>query len=142
MALSEQENQEWRDRFRHLIVETNFIKSLGVVVESWSPDGVVLRAPFSEQLTNDGREYHGGVIAALLDTAGAAAVWAGHDFNKGFKASTVSMTVNYVGRAQGDLVAGARCVKRGRDVHFSEMQVTDPGGTLVATGLLVYRIVP
>jgi uncharacterized protein (TIGR00369 family) len=142
VALSDEENQKWRDRFRQLMVETNFIKSLGVVVDAWGPDGVVLRAPFSEQLTNDGREYHGGVIAALLDTAGAAAVWAGHDFNKGFKASTVSMTVNYVGRAQGDLLASAHCVKRGRDVHFSEMRVNDPSGTLVATALLVYRIVP
>jgi len=124
------------------MVETNFIKSLGIVVDGWSAEEVVLRAPFSEQLTNDGREYHGGVVAALLDTAGAAAVWAGHDFDKGFRASTVSMTVNYVGRAQGDLIATARCVKRGRDTHFSEMRVNDPSGTLVATASLVYRIVP
>jgi len=142
VALTEEENAKWRERFRHLMVETNFIKSLGIVVDAWSAEEVVLRAPFSEQLTNDGREYHGGVVAALLDTAGAAAVWAGHDFDKGFRASTVSMTVNYVGRAQGDLIATARCVKRGRDTHFSEMRVNDPSGTLVATASLVYRIVP
>jgi uncharacterized protein (TIGR00369 family) len=142
VALTEEENAKWRERFRRLMVETNFIKSLGIVVDAWSAEEVVLRAPFSEQLTNDGREYHGGVVAALLDTAGAAAVWAGHDFDKGFRASTVSMTVNYVGRAQGDLIATARCVKRGRDTHFSEMRVNDPTGTLVATASLVYRIVP
>jgi uncharacterized protein (TIGR00369 family) len=142
MALSEQEQHDWRERFRSIMVGTNFIKGLGVVVDEWSPDGVVLRVPFADGLTNDGREYHGGVIASLVDTTGAAAVWAGHDFDKGLRASTVSMTVNYTGRAQGDLVATARCVKRGRDLSFSEIVVNDTGGTLVATGTLVYRIVP
>jgi len=142
MALTDEEQQEWRDRMRALMVGTRFIKTLGTTVEDWGPDGVVLRVPFAEHLTNDGREYHGGVIAALMDTAGAAAVWAGHDFDRGLKASTVSMTVNYTGRARGDLLATARCVKRGRDTHFSEIQVHDPEGTLVATGTLVYRIVP
>lgn len=127
---------------RTVMVGTRFIKALGTEVEQWGADGVQLRVPFAEDLTNDGREYHGGVIAALMDTAGAAAVWAGHDFDRGLKASTVSMTVNYTGRARGDLIATARCVKRGRDTHFSEIQVHDPNGTLVATGTLVYRIVP
>lgn len=142
MALSDEEQEEWRARMRTLMVGTRFIKTLGTEVEEWSPEGVRLRVPFAEHLTNDGREYHGGVIASLMDTAGAAAVWAGHDFDRGLKASTVSMTVNYTGRAQGDLIASARCVKRGRDTHFSEIQVRDPNGTLVATGTLVYRIVP
>ena len=142
MALTEAEQRRYRESFRKLMVGTLFIASLGVVVDEWSEEQVVLRAPFREQLTNDGREYHGGVIAALIDTAGAAAVWAGHDFDKGHKASTVSMTVNYTGRAEGDLLATARCVKRGRELSFSEIQVHDPRGRLVATGTLVYRIVP
>jgi uncharacterized protein (TIGR00369 family) len=140
--MSEQEQQEWRDRFSKIMVRTNFIKSLGVVVDAWSADGVILRIPFAEHLTNDGKEYHGGVIGALVDTAGAAAVWAGHDFDKGMRASTVSLTINYVGRAQGDLLGKAHCVKRGRDLSFSEIRVEDTHGTLVATGTLVYRIVP
>jgi uncharacterized protein (TIGR00369 family) len=142
MALTAAEQQEWRDRMRELMPRTRFIASLGLVVDEWSPDEVRVRIPFDERLTNDGREYHGGVIAALLDTAGACAVWAGHDFDKGVRASTITMTVNYCGRAQGDLIAIAHCVRRGRDLHFSEMRIEDPEGTLVATGTLVYRIIP
>ena len=142
VALDEIEQQEWRARMRNVMVSTRFIKSLGVTAVTWEPDEVVLRVDFDDRLTNDGKEYHGGVIAALMDTAGAAAVWAGHDYDKGLRASTVSMTVNYVGRAQGDLLATARCVKRGRDLNFSEIHVDDTNGTLVATGTLVYRIVP
>jgi uncharacterized protein (TIGR00369 family) len=142
VALDETDQAEWREQMRKLMVGTRFIASLGVTVVTWEPDGVLLRVPFDERLTNDGKEYHGGAIAALMDTAGAAAVWAGHDYDKGLRASTVSMTVNYVGRAQGDLLASARCVKRGRDLNFSEIRVDDTKGTLVATGTLVYRIVP
>jgi uncharacterized protein (TIGR00369 family) len=140
--MTDEEQAKWRARMRDVMVGTNFIAGLGAEVQTWNTEEVVLRVPFAERLTNDGREYHGGVIAALMDTAGAAAVWAGHDFDKGLKASTVSMTVNYTGRAKGDLLAIARCVKRGRDLAFSEIRVEDPSGTLVATGTLVYRIVP
>lgn len=140
--MTDEEQAKWRARMRAVMVGTNFIAGLGAEVQTWTAEEVVLRVPFAERLTNDGREYHGGVIAALMDTAGAAAVWAGHDFDKGLKASTVSMTVNYTGRAKGDLRAIARCVKRGRDLSFSEIRVEDPSGTLVATGTLVYRIVP
>jgi uncharacterized protein (TIGR00369 family) len=141
MPLTEDEQREWRARMRDIMVGTRFIKAMGTVVERWDPDEVRLRVPFAEHLTNDGKEYHGGAIAALMDTAGASAVWAGHDFDRGLRASTVSMTVNYTGRAQGDLIAVARCVKRGRDTSFSDIRVEDPQGTLVATGTLVYRIV-
>jgi uncharacterized protein (TIGR00369 family) len=140
--LSEDEQREWRTRMRDVMTGSRFIASLGIVAERWSEDGVRLRLPFDERLTNDGREYHGGAVGALVDTAGASAVWAGHDFEKGLRASTVSMTVNYVGRGQGDLLGHARCVKRGRDLAFAEIRVEDEKSTLVATGTLVYRIVP
>ncbi len=141
MALTETEQATWRERFSKLMVRTKFIASLGTRVELWSADEVRLRVPLADQLTNDGKEFHGGVIAALVDTSGASAVWAGHDFDTGLRASTVSMTVNYCGRAQGDLIGIARCVRRGKDLHFSEIRIEDEHGALVATGTLVYRIV-
>ena len=141
MPLTEAEQAEWRERMRSVMVRTRFIASLGTTVESWDADEVRLRVPFAEHLTNDGKEFHGGVIASLLDTVGASAVWAGHDFDRGVKASTVSMTVNYCGRARGDLIGIGTCVRRGRDLHFAQMRIEDEHGTLVATGSLVYRIV-
>ena len=129
--------------FRDQMTRTPYIGGLRIVVEEWSPDGARLRLPFAEHLTNDGTAYHGGVVASLVDTAGAAAVWAGHDYDKGMRAATVSLTVNYIGAGRGtDLVADAVCVKRGRDLNFSEIRVTDTEGRGVATATLVYRIVP
>jgi uncharacterized protein (TIGR00369 family) len=142
MALTDEEQATWRARMAEVMVGSRFIASLGITVEHWADDGVTLVLPFDEHLTNDGREYHGGAIAALVDTAGASAVWAGHDFDRGLRASTVSMTVNYIGRGTGDLVATAHCTRRGRDISFASIEVADRGGTAVATGSLVYRIVP
>jgi uncharacterized protein (TIGR00369 family) len=141
MALSDEEQSRQRAAMREVLTSTPYIAGLGVVVERWDPDGVQLRLPFHERFTNDGAVYHGGAVASLIDTTGAAAVWAGHDFDKGVRAATVSMTVNYTGAARGvDLVADAECIRRGRDLSFAEIHVRDPEGKLVASASLVYRI--
>lgn len=143
MTLGAEEQARRRAAMREIMTSTPYIGALGIVIERWGADGVTVRLPFAERLSNDGRAYHGGAIASLVDTAGAAAVWAGHDFDKGVRAATVSMTVNYTGGTRGtDLLADAVCVKRGRDLAFSEIHVRDTDGHPVAHGTLVYRIVP
>ncbi|HVM39949.1 MAG TPA: PaaI family thioesterase [Acidimicrobiia bacterium] len=124
--------------------KTPYIEGMGMVPEVWEADGVRIRLPFDATLSNDGRVFHGGAIASLMDTAGAAAVWAGHDFDKGAKAATVNMAINYyLGAAyESDLLAEARCVKRGKELAFSEISITDAAGKAVASGVLTYRIVP
>jgi uncharacterized protein (TIGR00369 family) len=121
---------------------TPFIGGLGIVIERYEPDDVTLRLPFRADLTNDGTVYHGGVIAATIDTAGACAAWSNHDFDKGARASTVSMTVQYVGAARtSDLICQARTVRRGKELTFTEITATDADGAVVAHAVQVYRIV-
>lgn len=128
---------------RSLMPSTPYMGRLGLVVERWEPEAVRLRIPFDPELTNDGSVYHGGAVASLVDSAGAAAVWAGHDFDKGQRAATISISVNYTGAArESDLIAEAVCVRRGRELSFSEIRVCDESDRLVAQGSLVYRIVP
>jgi uncharacterized protein (TIGR00369 family) len=143
VTLTDGEQDERRAFLRDRMCSTPFIEGLGMVIEQWSPEGARLRLPFKAELTNDGAAFHGGTIASLIDTTGAAAVWAGHDFDKGARAATVSLTINYIGAAlSADLVADAVCVKRGKDLAFAEIRVADDAGKPVATGSLVYRIVP
>lgn len=142
MSLTEEEQQEHRQTVRTFMFKTPYIENMGMVPEEWSEQGVRIRLPFDEKLSNDGRVFHGGAVASLMDTAGAAAVWAGHDFDKGAKAATVNMAINYLGAAyEQDLVAEAVCVKRGKELAFSEIRITDVERKPVATGTLVYRIV-
>jgi len=139
---TEDEQRRRRLAVRDLIPTTPFIAGLGVVIERYDPDEVTLRLPFRADLTNDGTYYHGGVIASAIDTAGACAAWSNHDFDKGARASTVSMTVQYVGAAkQSDLVCHARTVRRGKELTFTEITATDAAGNVVAHALQTYRIV-
>jgi uncharacterized protein (TIGR00369 family) len=140
--LSAEEQVRRRLAIRDLMPTTPFIGGLGLRFERYEPDDVVVRVPFRADLTNDGTYYHGGVIAAAIDTAGAAAAWSNHDFDKGNRASTVSMTVQYVGACKkSDLLCRAATVRRGRELIFTEITATDADGAVVAHGVQTYRIV-
>jgi len=141
MALTEEEQDARRRAVRDLFPETPFLATLGLVVERYEPDDVTIRVPFRADLTNDGTYYHGGVIASALDTAGAAAAWSNHDFDKGTRASTISMAVQYVGACKrSDLLCHGRVVRRGRDLTFTEITATDDQGAIVAHAVQTYRI--
>ncbi len=141
-GLDQDEQGRRRRAVAELMPATPFLQWMGVAFDRFQPDDVVLRVPFRKDLTNDGSTYHGGVIAAAIDTAGAAAAWSNHDFEKGTRASTVAMSVQYVGAArQSDLVCRARTVKRGRELIFTDITATDADGSVVAHSVQTYRIV-
>jgi uncharacterized protein (TIGR00369 family) len=118
-----------------------FTTALQITLEEHGPDGVVLRMPYTDLVDNAGGTFHGGAVATLMDNAGAAAVWAGHEYAKGVRASTVSMTINYTGAGKdSDLLARARCVRRAKELNFTEIEIETEDGRSVASGVLVYRI--
>lgn len=140
--LTEEQQQRRRAAIAELMPTTPFLGGLGIVFERYVPDEATIRLPFRADLTNDGTYYHGGVIAAVLDTTGAAAAWSNHDFDKGARASTVAMSIQYVGACkQSDLVCHARVVKRGKELTFTEITATDADGAVVAHAVQTYRIV-
>jgi uncharacterized protein (TIGR00369 family) len=140
--LSEEDQQRRRAAIRDLMPTTPFLAGLGVVFDRYEPDEVTLRLPFRPDLTNDGTYYHGGVVASVVDTAGAAAAWSNHDFDKGTGASTVSMSIQYVGACKrSDLLCHARTVRRGKELTFTEITATDADGRVVAHAVQTYRIV-
>ena len=132
-----------RNSIPKFMPKTPFLAGLGIVFDKYEPDDVTIRLPFREDLTNDGIVYHGGVVASAIDTAGAAAAWSNHDFDKGMRASTISMTIQYIGSAKkSDLLCHAKAVKRGKELIFTEITATDSQGIGVAHAVQVYRIVP
>ena len=140
--MTDEEQHARRQAVKEMMPKTPFIAGLGVVFDRYEPDDVVLRLPFRADLTNDGTYYHGGVVASVIDTAGAAAAWSNHDFTKGIRASTISMTVQYVGACKAsDLVCHARTVRRGKELTFTEITAMDAEGSVVAHGVQTYRIV-
>jgi uncharacterized protein (TIGR00369 family) len=140
--LTEEQQLRRRASIADVFPKTPYLGWLGIVFDRYQPDDVTIRLPFRHELTNDGTYYHGGVIAAVIDSAGAAAVWSNHDFNKGARASTVAISIQYVGACkQSDLLCHARCIKRGRELSWAEITATDADGNVVAHGIQTYRIV-
>jgi uncharacterized protein (TIGR00369 family) len=138
---AEDPNVRKRAAIADVFPKTPFIGGLGLVFEKYEPDDVVMRLPFREDLTNDGSVYHGGVVASVIDTTAAACAWSNHDFDNGSRASTVSMTVNYVGAARkSDLLCSARTVRRAKELIFLEIEATDAEGRKVASAVQTYRI--
>lgn len=140
--MSEEEQSKMRRAVAERMPTTPFISLLGLKVEKFEPDDVAMRLPFREDLTNDGVYYHGGVIASVLDTCGSLAAWSNHDFSKGMRASTVGLSIQYVGACKkSDLICKATTIRRGKELTFVDIVGEDPEGKVVARALLTYRIV-
>jgi len=140
-ALSEEQQQAVRRAVPAAMPSTPYLSGLGLVFESYEADDVTVRLPFRAELTNDGRVYHGGVVAGVMDSAGAAAAWSNHDFSRGTRASTVALSVQYVAAARAsDLVCRARTVRRVRELSFVEITARDAEGRVVAHAVQTYRI--
>jgi uncharacterized protein (TIGR00369 family) len=76
-------------------------------------------------------EIHGGVIAALIDIAGHAAIAA--RLRRGIP--TVDLRIDYLrGAAGSELLATAEPVRLGRTLAIVDIRVADDRGNLVAIG--------
>lgn len=130
---------------RYMFSKVPFVGALGLELMEWEdqPDRVVVRMPFRELADNGGGTPHGGAVATLLDTTGAAAVWNGHDYERGTRGSTVSLTVNYLGSARDEaVIATGRCVRRAKELNFATVEAVSESGRPVASAVMTYRIAP
>ena len=82
---------------------------------------------------------HGGVLSALIDTAGGVAAWSA--LPPGHVVSTIDLRVDYLepARPQGRLEAEAELVRKGGRVCHVRVRVSQEG-VLVAEGRGVYGI--
>jgi acyl-coenzyme A thioesterase PaaI-like protein len=56
--------------------------------------------------------------------------------------STVGVNVNYLSAAIGeDVLAEGRILKRGKELIYVDVRVTNEAGKLLAQGTVVYRII-
>ena len=121
--------------------EVPFNRLLGIRGESAEKGKCVLALPVRAEFVGDPRRpaLHGGVVSALLDTAGGLAAWSA--LEEGETVSTVDLTVDYLEPAglNGDLRASAELLRKGNRVCHVRMRVTQ-GETLVAEGRGVYNI--
>lgn len=117
-------------------------KSLGLELLHAEAGHVRIRLPFSSALTTIGSIVHGGVIATLVDVAGAAASASTVTEDDGATGgATAELSVTYLAPAEGsDLEATAEVTERTRATTHTAVAVRDSSDRLVATGLVSSRI--
>ena len=141
--LTEEQQRQKRARFRdHWQDGVGFNKACGVHVRRWEADGVEIELPYRDDLSAHDGIFHGGVVSALIDTAGCGAVAAGHDYDKGSRITTIALSVQYFTVAPGeDIVAFARCTRRGRRVNYADVVVRSAtSGKDLAQGLVTVSV--
>ncbi|NUO89151.1 MAG: PaaI family thioesterase [Cupriavidus sp.] len=115
-------------------------RALGVRLASLAPDHVELEMPFLPTNVTHGSIVHGGVIATLIDIAGAAAAASGANADEVKGGATGSMSIQYLAPAQAAaLRAVASVARRGRRQVVTDVSVyaeAPDAGVLVARALM------
>ncbi|WP_399684468.1 PaaI family thioesterase [Xenophilus sp.] len=107
--------------------------------EAVGHDRARIRMLYQPEQTNSRGDVHGGAIASLLDCGLAAAVRS-HD-PAAFGVVTIDLTLHFVSAGGGDLIATARCERRGRSISFARGEVHTEDGTLVAMATGTFKLV-
>jgi uncharacterized protein (TIGR00369 family) len=115
---------------------------LGFRLEDWRDGFARIAVDLDERHRNRQGGLHGGVTATLIDAATGYCGVFEPDREKRRGNVTVSLTVNFIGRAKGKTLAcEARVVRAGRRIYFAHGEVTDDEGNLIATAEAVYAYV-
>jgi len=124
-----------RETLERYLDDSTFQRSLGLRLESFdaAAQSVVIRAVYGPQVerTQGSGQFHGGVIASLIDIAGDFALIA----VLGYGVPTINLHVDYLRPAlSNDLLATAQVRRAGRTVGVVDIEVKDIGGRLIALG--------
>jgi len=110
---------------------------LGFHVEKLSHGRAVLSMQVQDLHKQIHDVVHGGVIAALADTAAAIAVYT--VIPRGAEIATVELKINYLSAVPGGKIkAVGKVLRAGRNFVITECEVIDAKGNLAAKALLTF----
>jgi uncharacterized protein (TIGR00369 family) len=135
---------EMRERMRLFMEEQiPFNRLLGFAVVALEPGFSRFELPFRDEFVGDPFRpaLHGGVLSALVDTCGGAALWG--DVDVGDRLATVDLRIDYLRPGPlEDLACESRVVRVGNRVGVvdsSAFPISNPDHVIV-TGKAVYNI--
>ncbi len=131
------------ERMAKVIAITPYMKHLGMEFIEGREGYAKLRLRFQKENTTAGDALHGGAIGSLIDTTGAMAAWTTAEIlSSRYFGSTVGVNVNYLSGVIGeDAFAEGQVLKRGKEIIYCDVRVTNADGKLLAQGTVVYRII-
>ena len=113
-------------------------KQLGFEIAEVERGRVVLRMRVKQHHRQVHGVVHGGVLAALADTAGGLASYTAA---RGANVATIEMKINYLEPvARGTVVADARVVRIGRHISVVDCDIREDTGRLVGKALMSFFV--
>lgn len=94
-------------------------------------DRATMTVEFRPDFNNGGGAIHGGILAALADTAVACALSTNFNGKMGF--ATSNLNIHFLRRAKSAVTARAQIIKKGNRVCVGQVEMHDAEGKLVAT---------
>jgi len=125
---------------RGRLKKSGTVKQMGFTVEEAEPGRVLLKMLVKPHHKQVHGVVHGGVLAALADTAGGMATHTtGLDTPR---SATIEMKINYLEAVdKGIIMAEGRVVRRGRHIAVVDCDVRDDR-RLVAKALMTFYVGP
>jgi len=124
---------------RQLVDDDPFFRLLGVRFRDAHADAASIMVAFRPDLTQPTGILHGGLSSILIDTAIAQAFLT--TIRPGCSVVTVRLDTNYFAPVrEGQLVASAKVVRKGKRIAHGEALVTDAAGRSVAQGWGVFAV--
>lgn len=115
-----------------------FYQHLGLELDYLQDGKSTIRLPFQKHFGNTRGEMHGGAVASLVDAAMSQAVRSTVEY--GANVATITMTLNYLAPAHGELLGKGAVLKSGRSLVFAEAEILDAEGAIVCRASATYRV--
>ncbi len=119
---------------------SNTARQFGFTLREAGPESIVLGMRVVKRHLQVHGVVHGGILAALADTAGGLAVYMW--LPRGSRVATVDMKINYLEPVErGVVMAHARVIRLGKNFGVVDCDVTDDTKRLVGKALMTFAVI-
>jgi len=119
--------------------QSNAGRLFGFELEAAEAGRAVLRMRVASKHKQVHGVVHGGVLAAMADTAGGLATYM--VVPRGTRLATVEMKINFLEPVeQGTVLAEARVLRKGQNFAVVDCEIHDAAGRLAAKALMTFSI--
>ena len=130
-------SRRFKDALRSRLKESHATEMLGFALDTVASGRAVLRLDVRRRHKQLHGVVHGGILAAMADTAAAIASYT--MLPKGTALATVELSINYLEAVpRGRVKADARVLRVGRNFVVAECEIRTEEGSLAAKALLTF----
>ena len=137
----QQPNDDYINKLIDMVNTSPYPKHLRMQLVSISVDQAVVKLNTEQCHLQPFGIVHGGVLAALIDTATFWSVFLRLPEDAGLV--NIDLKLNYLKSiSSGLMTVQGRCIRAGRTINYAEASVKDKEGNLVAHGTSTLMVLP